>query len=324
MPSFAGITWVCDPVIQNTIGWVAVFAVLGLFASPIKDIWGDGGVFKRKNTGNLASGLVYFSSFFNCFFWVLYALGDLPRLIQPLVINLVGAALQLSFLSCYWYYAENKKECNVAFLGGATVALASAAVAYNQSSVAIFGTAAAVLNVIMYYSPLAAVGTIIKEKSVAKMPFLPLLMTLIGSSLWFSYGAYIFDWPCIIPNILGVTFGIIQLGLYTYFSRMYPQGKLEAVKDAPEEESTGGVVAPTAALQAPRRKPYVSVSRRDAGNVARRQMQLLQPKHTASPLIKMVQKRSASGRTQLRKSVTAQGPSKSVLPAFKCNTATIF
>ncbi|KAK3287129.1 hypothetical protein CYMTET_5358 [Cymbomonas tetramitiformis] len=323
MPSFAGITWVCDPVIQNTIGWAAVFAVLGLFASPIKDIWGEGGVFKRKDTGNLASGLVYFSSFFNCFFWVIYALGDLPRLLQPLVINVIGASLQLSFLSCYWYYAENKKECNIAFLGGATVALASAIVAYNQSSVTIFGTAAAVLNVIMYYSPLAAVGTIIKEKSVAKMPFLPLLMTLIGSSLWFSYGAYIFDWPCIIPNILGVMFGITQLGLYTYFSRAYPEDKLEAAKSPPEGDSTGGAISPTAALQSSPRKPYSSVSRRSVASVVRRQTRLVQPERAAAPLIKAIQKQN-KGRTQLHKTAGAKSPVKGMVHAFKCSTAAVF
>lgn len=323
MPSFAGITWVCDPIIQNTIGWAAVFAVLGLFASPIKDIWGEGGVFKRKNTGNLASGLVYFSSFFNCFFWVIYALGDLPRLLQPLVINLIGASLQLSFLSCYWYFAENKKECNIAFLGGATVALASAIVAYNQSSVAIFGTAAAVLNVIMYYSPLAAVGTIIKEKSVAKMPFLPLLMTLIGSSLWFSYGAYIFDWPCIIPNILGVTFGITQLGLYAYFSRAYPEDKLEAAKDSPEGDSTGGAMAPTAALQPSPRKPYSSVSRRSVMSIVHHQTRLVQPSRAAAPLVKAIQKQT-KGRAQLHKTAGAKIPVKGMAHAFKCSAAAVF
>eukprot|EP00239_Pterosperma_sp_CCMP1384_P003537 CAMPEP_0197849670 /NCGR_PEP_ID=MMETSP1438-20131217/12853_1 /TAXON_ID=1461541 /ORGANISM="Pterosperma sp., Strain CCMP1384" /LENGTH=244 /DNA_ID=CAMNT_0043462453 /DNA_START=86 /DNA_END=816 /DNA_ORIENTATION=- len=228
MLSLLGYSWIPDPFIQNTLGWVAVFAVLGLFLSPIKDIWGEGGVFKNKSTASLATGIPYFASFFNCFLWSVYAFGDLPRLLQPLVINLIGAALHLSFMSCFWYYASDKKESSTAFISGAAVSAVCAVMSMQAGNVAIFGKAAAFVNVIMYYSPLAAVGEVLRTKSVKTWPLIPLIMTFIGSSLWFSYGLYILEWPCIIPNALGIIFGITQLATYAYVSKIEAANQAEA------------------------------------------------------------------------------------------------
>jgi len=221
MPTFAGLTWTVVPAVKDAIGWAAVIAVLGLFLAPVKDIWGGKGAFKAKSTENLATGFPYFASFYNCLLWVLYATADLPRLLQPLVINIIGMTLHASFLSVYWRYAKDdadRKSCLTAFLGGAaTVALAAYLSAVSGSAQP-FGNVAMVVNVVMYYSPLAALGTVLKERSVAKMPFAPLLMTFIGSSLWFTFGMYIFDAPIFIPNVIGILFGIGQLVLYAHIS----------------------------------------------------------------------------------------------------------
>ena len=174
---------------KDTLGWAAVIAVLGLFVSPVKDIFGAGGVLNSKSTRNLATGFPYFASFYNCVLWCLYAWADLPRLLQPLVINLIGASLHLSFFSVYWKFSKaDSANCRNAFLGGAAVVAVASVLAFMSGSAQPYGNAAMVLNVIMYYSPLAALGTVLKERSVAKMPFAPLLMTFVGSSLWLSFG----------------------------------------------------------------------------------------------------------------------------------------
>lgn len=219
MPALLGCTWAVQAATKDALGWAAVVAVLGLFLSPVKDIWGPEGAFKNNSTEKLATGFPYFASFFNCVLWIFYALADLPRLLQPLVINLIGASLHLSFLTVYWKNAKDEadaRSCLLAFLGGLATLGGAATLATIRGDATPFGNAAMVVNVIMYYSPLAALGTVLKERSVAKMPFAPLLMTFIGSSLWLSFGTYIFDWPIIIPNAIGVCFGVLQLVLYAH------------------------------------------------------------------------------------------------------------
>ncbi|KAK3239697.1 hypothetical protein CYMTET_50400 [Cymbomonas tetramitiformis] len=163
MPSAFGYTWEVVPEVQSIIGWSAVVAVLGLFMAPAKDIWGKDGVARLRSTRHLATGFPYFASFFNCLFWIIYASGNVQKLLQPLVINAIGAALHLSFLSCYLCFVEEKQSSLVALVSGITLTAASTVWATLQHSVSAFGMLAAVLNSVMYYSPLAAVGTVVKE-----------------------------------------------------------------------------------------------------------------------------------------------------------------
>ncbi|MCO5581626.1 hypothetical protein L7F22_035515 [Adiantum nelumboides] len=99
------------------------------------------------------------------------------------------------------------------------------------------GTIAAVLNTAMYAAPLAAMVTLMKShlvqcrmkinhfnlvnvietKSVESMPFLLSLCTLINSCLWAIYGILKKDPFIIVPNALGVVFGIMQLTLYAWY-----------------------------------------------------------------------------------------------------------
>ena len=80
------------------------------------------------------------------------------------------------------------------------------------------GYGAAVQNVIMYGSPLNVMATVIRTKSVRAMPFLLSLLTLVCSGFWFGYSFLVMDLHILIPNCLGLLFGVAQLVLYaTYY-----------------------------------------------------------------------------------------------------------
>merc|ERR1712129_209601 len=46
---------------------------------------------------------------------------------------------------------------------------------------------------------------------------------------------YIFDYPCIIPNAIGIVFGIIQVAGYFYIKAMSPQPELESAAEEEDE-----------------------------------------------------------------------------------------
>ncbi|KAH7289087.1 hypothetical protein KP509_31G056600 [Ceratopteris richardii] len=87
----------------------------------------------------------------------------------------------------------------------------------NGKKAMFVGIIAAVINTVMYAAPLAVMKHVITTKNVESMPFLLSLCTFINSCLWAIYGILKVDPYIIIPNVLGVIFGIMQLVLYGYY-----------------------------------------------------------------------------------------------------------
>lgn len=73
--------------------------------------------------------------------------------------------------------------------------------------------------VVLMASPLAVVGTVIKNKSTAALPFpVSLAMTMNGAA-WGSYGWFVTnDLYVWLPNVLGCGAGILQLSLFAIYS----------------------------------------------------------------------------------------------------------
>merc|ERR1719291_65782 len=85
----------------------------------------------------------------------------------------------------------------------------------------------------MLSSPLAAIGTVIKQKSTESMPFAISLAMFFNSLSWFLYAFFVildlFIW---IPNLLGLVASIIQLLLFVIFPSTR---RNNAVAEAPNE-----------------------------------------------------------------------------------------
>ncbi|KAJ0989322.1 hypothetical protein J5N97_007678 [Dioscorea zingiberensis] len=88
------------------------------------------------------------------------------------------------------------------------------------------GSVALVASIGMYGSPLVAVKTVIKTKSVEFMPFYLSFFSCLSSSLWMAYGCLRHDLFVAAPNILGSPMGLLQIILYCMYKKH---------KDRPEE-----------------------------------------------------------------------------------------
>merc|ERR1712060_44018 len=161
----------------------------------------------------------FFAGSASCLCWVLYAASDLPRLMQPLVVNAVGLALNSSFMLCYVYFSTSR-------LPGALLVAVIVCTAFAASAhAALLGTAeplghlAAVVSVVSLSSPLAAAGKVVRTKSVAGFPLPPLVMTCLQSAAWLVFGAYIGDASVVVPNALGLLLGIAQVALYMGYAK---------------------------------------------------------------------------------------------------------
>ncbi|KAL8113151.1 hypothetical protein AgCh_020468 [Apium graveolens] len=71
----------------------------------------------------------------------------------------------------------------------------------------------------MFASPLFIINLVIKTKSVEYMPFYLSLSTFLMSLSFLAYGMLKHDPFISVPNGVGSILGIVQLALYTYYSR---------------------------------------------------------------------------------------------------------
>jgi uncharacterized protein with PQ loop repeat len=107
----------------------------------------------------------------------------------------------------------------VYFISGTSVVVATTGLYAVKGDPDVFGSVAAVINILMYYAPLAALGEIMRTRSVARMPLPPLVMTVTGGICWVAYGTYIGKPEIVVPNVFGIVFGVVQLGVYCKYSR---------------------------------------------------------------------------------------------------------
>jgi uncharacterized protein with PQ loop repeat len=83
----------------------------------------------------------------------------------------------------------------------------------------------------VFFGPLAAAGQVIKTRTTRGMLFPSLVLTVVAALIWFGYGFYIMDIPIMIPNALGILFGIVQILLYTWAKK---QEKMVSISSTDE------------------------------------------------------------------------------------------
>ena len=119
------------------------------------------------------------------------------------------------------FYAKGKAQVDAQrqVLALFTISLVAISTWFILGTNDAIGYFAMVLNVMMFYGPLAAAGDVIRTKSTASLPFAPIMWTLIASCLWCIYGIYIRELPVYVPNALGILFATIQMTLYNWARR---------------------------------------------------------------------------------------------------------
>jgi len=212
-------SWEIDLRVANGIALVASATSLVMWLAPVRDVWtAPHSIYKSKSTENVATSFGFVAGTFNCVLWNMFASTQLDTMMIPFILNTAGFVLNISFVVCYYVYGETKQRREVRNQTGVmlfTTALATGAWIVEGDNISV-GYFAAFVNVLMLFGPLAAANQVIRQRSSKGMSLLPMLMTLLSSSVWCLYGVYIKIIPSVIPNALGIMFGIMQLGLYAW------------------------------------------------------------------------------------------------------------
>jgi uncharacterized protein with PQ loop repeat len=135
--------------------------------------------------------------------------------------------------SSYVYFC--RAQSDVKYLVGGTIVVGiTMGVFVATDDPEIVGYGAAAFNLILFWSPLAAMSEVKRMKSVEKMPLLPIVMAFVASASWIVYGTYILKFQIMITNICGFLLSTMQLVVYRRYSRV-------TVTDAEDSNSGDGV-----------------------------------------------------------------------------------
>ncbi|KAL8154128.1 hypothetical protein V2J09_011888 [Rumex salicifolius] len=191
-----------------------------VFLSPIPTFYT---IYKKKSTEGYQC-IPYVVALFSSMLWILYAL-IAPNSTFLKTINSFGILVETVYITIFLVYATRKDKIstmklmfamNVAGLGA--IAFMTFVVAKStQVRIKILGWVCLIFSLCVFVAPLGVVRQVIRTKSVQYMPFLLSFFLTISAVMWFFYGLVRNDYYVAIPNVLGFTFGIVQMVLYAMY-----------------------------------------------------------------------------------------------------------
>jgi len=202
---------------------------------------------KDKSVGNLPL-LPYSSMIANCSLWVAY--GILTKASKVWFTNLVGLLFALYYFLKFIKHVTPKstslpgtvkqhvQAClALIFFSAAWVLICYLTVRRQNMwmpyAAILIGNIAVVFCLLMFASPLAALRVVLQTRSAASIPLPFTLATILNCFLWSVAGlGELKDFNIYFPNLLGLTFGLIQVGLKIYFDYKSPA----AIKNIKSEQ----------------------------------------------------------------------------------------
>ncbi|KAJ0748069.1 putative SWEET sugar transporter [Helianthus annuus] len=203
-------------------------------------------VYKKKSTEGFQS-VPYVVALFSAMLWIYYALLKANAMLL-ITINTVGCVIQTGYICFFLFYAPKKAriECLklivlMIVVGFGLIVGLTQFCAQGANRVMIVGWICLVFALCVFVAPLGVVRQVIKTKSVEYMPILLSVALTLNAVTWFFYGLLLHDFNIAIPNVLGFTFGVVQVILYFVYKNKKPvcdekKPELEIKNIATEEQ----------------------------------------------------------------------------------------
>ncbi|XP_031569087.1 sugar transporter SWEET1-like [Actinia tenebrosa] len=195
------------------LSWLATVLTIGFFLSGFITCRS---MVEKRSTENIQF-LPFVTTLANCFLWATY--GVLKSDSTLMVVNSVGASLQIIYILCFLYFTSHKTT-QMKFLGFLSLAglivylYMMHFITENKSRTYQMGKLCTVVTITMMASPLATMAKVFRTKSTESMQFPFSLMITIVSFIWVCYGFAVDDSNIQLPNAIGVILGLLQLLLF--------------------------------------------------------------------------------------------------------------
>ncbi|XP_062175594.1 bidirectional sugar transporter SWEET17-like [Alnus glutinosa] len=181
-------------------------------------------IIKRRSTEEFES-LPYICTLLNSSLWTYYGIIK-PGELLVATINGFGILVETVYVTLFLIYAPKRLRAKIAMVVGMLdVGLLAAAILVTrlalkgEARIDAIGILGAVLNIMMYSSPLAAMRTVVRSKSVEYMPFFLSFFLFFNGGTWAFYALLVHDYLLLVPNGCGFVLGAAQLVVYAIYRK---------------------------------------------------------------------------------------------------------
>ncbi|ONK56140.1 uncharacterized protein A4U43_C10F4550 [Asparagus officinalis] len=205
--------------------WAFAFGLLGNLISfmvclaPVPTFYR---IWRRKTTDGFQS-VPYVVALFSAMLWIYYAFVKGSEYLL-ITINTVACIIETIYIVIYLAYAPRTAKVYTAKLilllnvgVFSLIVLSTLLLAEGRGRQKLLGWICVGFAVSVFAAPLSIIRIVIRTKSVEFMPFSLSFFLTLSAIVWFSYGFLIKDIYVAIPNILGFTFGLVQMILYIIY-----------------------------------------------------------------------------------------------------------
>ncbi|CAO2149002.1 unnamed protein product [Urochloa humidicola] len=193
-------------------------------------------IVKSKSTEGFQS-VPYVVALFSAMLWIYYALLKSNEFLL-ITVNAAGCVIETIYIVIYLTYAPKKAKLftamillllNVGVFG--LILLLTMLLSAGEKRVVLLGWVCVGFAVSVFVAPLSIIRKVVVTRSVEFMPFFLSLSLTVSAVVWFLYGLLIKDKYVALPNVIGFTFGVIQMGLYAFYRNAKPRVLAKDVRD---------------------------------------------------------------------------------------------
>ncbi|XP_014252877.1 sugar transporter SWEET1 isoform X1 [Cimex lectularius] len=175
--------------------------------------------FIKRGSANDVSALPFICGYTSCALWTNY--GMMIEEMAITLVNILGTALFFGYVVTVYSYTTKKnnilKQMLFSILFIATAYAYKKSIEDKEILKLRFGMICCAVTLSFFAAPLANLAQVIKTKSSETLPFPVILMTMIVTLLWTSYGYLINDTFIVYPNALGLLLSCFQLFLFVIY-----------------------------------------------------------------------------------------------------------
>ncbi|CAI0568771.1 unnamed protein product [Linum tenue] len=191
----------------------------------------------KKKTSQGFQSIPYVIGLFSAMLWLFYALFAKDAMLL-ITINVFTFFMQTFYIAVYLFYAtRNDRRTTLKLLSFFNVvgfgAICSFTLAFTHGVVRV---------------QVLGWRKVIKTKSVEFMPISLSFFLTLSAVMWFMYGFLKKDPYVAVPNILGFTFGILQMILYLIYRKTTPDSAAAALPVKKEADAAKVMVIDMAKL----------------------------------------------------------------------------
>ncbi|XP_031590000.1 sugar transporter SWEET1 [Oreochromis aureus] len=201
----------------SLLSWACIVFTVGMFSTGLTDLKK---MRESKSTDNIQF-LPFLTTCLNNLGWMYY--GILKRDQTIILVNIIGALLQLLYIIMYFRYTKQKRLVSSQTLAAGVILICgwlyfTMFLTDGDIRLSQLGLTCSVVTVSMYLSPLTDLVEIVRSGNVQCLSFPLTVATFFTSTSWVFYGLQLSDYYIVVPNTPGIFTSLIRFYLFWKFA----------------------------------------------------------------------------------------------------------